>query len=242
MRHLTLKTKPPKLSIGDRVVAASYGAKAQWPAGFQLYQRGAPADGIFIVLHGHIVLRTPVKGGRGFVSTIAMAGETFGAEGLAYNGKYSTDASASDDAETLQITTEKFRALVREQPANAISLISQVMSERAILLERLQEMASLHVEDRLVASLLRLSHDVAFVREDGMLHLESQHHRLLCEMVGATRESITLAMSRMVMAGEATRDGNRVIVDPSKLQSRISSQRYDTTTPIEVVQEMGSRF
>ena len=35
----------------------AYGARATWPSGFQLYQRGAAADGVFIVLDGHVVLR-----------------------------------------------------------------------------------------------------------------------------------------------------------------------------------------
>ncbi len=238
MQYTTLNSKPPKLSIGDRISAAAYGAKAQWPAGFQLYQRGAAADGIFVVLHGHVILRTPVKGGRGFVSSIVMAGETFGAEGLADKGVYATAAHASDDVETLHLSATQFRAYLREQPANAISLIGQVMAERATLLERLQEMASLHVEDRLVASLLRLSHDVAYVGEDGMLRLDSHHHRLLCEMVGATRESITLAVSRMIMAGEAVRDGNEVVVDPVKLRSRFAAQGFDSETDLEVVREV----
>lgn len=238
MQQISLKTKPPKLSIGDRVAAAAYGAKAQWPAGFQLYPRGAPADGLFVVLHGHVILRSPVKGGRGFVSAIVMAGETFGAEGLALNGLYATSAQASGDVETLHLSAEQFRAFMREQPANAIALISQMMAERATLLERLQEMASLHVEDRLVASLIRLSQDVAYVGEDGMVRLDSHHHRLLCELVGATRESITLAISRMVMAGEAVRDGNEVIVDPVKLKDRFRAQHFDIGTEVEVAREV----
>ena len=66
-------------AIGD------YGAKAVWPAGFQIYQRGAAADGAFIVLEGHVVLRNKIKVGRGFVPVIATAGQTFGSEGLSVN-------------------------------------------------------------------------------------------------------------------------------------------------------------
>ena len=73
---------------------AAYAAKATWPAGFVVYQRGASADGMFIVLQGRIVLRSRVKAGRAFVPALARAGETFGWEGLAPNARYATDARA----------------------------------------------------------------------------------------------------------------------------------------------------
>jgi CRP/FNR family transcriptional regulator, cyclic AMP receptor protein len=232
-----VKRKTPRLALGERIAASAYGAKATWPAGFPLYQRGATADGIFIVLHGHVVLRSPIKGGRGFVSAIAMSGETFGAEGLALNGMYATDANAAEGAETLHLGTTQFRAFVREQPAHAICLMAQVMAERAALLEKLQELAALNVEERLVSALLRLSDDAAFTLEDGSLKLESAHHRLLCEMVGATRESIALALSRMVSSGVAMRGGSTFIINPRRLAERLHSARFDNVTGVDVVRE-----
>lgn len=237
MDDVAPKRKTPRLSLGERIAAAQYGAKAHWPSGFELYRRGSPADGIFIVLHGHVILRTPIKGGRGFVSAIAMSGETFGAEGLASRGTYATDARAAEGAETLHLTGEQFRAFLREQPAHAISLIGQVMAERTTLLERLHELASLNVEDRLVSSLLRLSEDSSFMLDDGALKLEAPHHRLLCEMVGATRESIALALSRMVSAGVAERSGTSFVVDTRQLSLRRANAGFDQETSVTVSRE-----
>jgi hypothetical protein len=98
----------------------------------------------------------------------------------------------------------------------------------------------MNVEERLVSSLLRLSNDVSFMLEDGTLKLEPQHHRLLCEMVGATRESITLALSRMISAGAAVRRGTTFVVSPKRLTDRVRAAQYDTATPLEVVREMGA--
>ena len=231
------KRRSPRLALGERIAASAYGAKATWPSGFPLYQRGAPADGIFLVLHGHVILRSPLKGGRGFVSAIAMSGETFGAEGIATNGRYMTDANAAEGAETLHLGTGQFRAFVREQPAHAIALIGQIMVERCVLLEKLQELAAMNVEERLVSALLRLSDDTAFTLEDGSLKLESGHHRLLCEMVGATRESIALALSRMVSTGVAMRGGSTFVVNPQLLTERMRATRFETPAAVEIVRE-----
>jgi len=237
MDDVVAKRRSPKLSLGERIAASAYGAKATWPSGFPLYQRGAPADGIFIVLHGHVVLRSPIKGGRGFVSAIAMSGETFGAEGIATSGIYATDANAAEGAETLHLGAAQFRAFVREQPTHAISLISQIMAERTALLEKLQELAAMNVEDRLVSALIRLGDDTTFTLEDGSLKLESSHHRLLCEMVGATRESIALALSRMVSAGVAVRGGSTFIINQRRLVDRLRASRLDDVHTVEVVRE-----
>lgn len=229
--------RTPRLSLSERIAASQFGAKAHWPGGFEVYRSGTAADGIFIVLHGHVVLRSPMKGGRGFVSGMAMPGETFGAEGLAPRGVYITDAKAADGVETLHLGAEQFRALLREQPAHAISLIGQVMAERSMLLARLQELASLNVEDRLASILMRLSEDTGFMMDDTTLRLNPSHHRLLCEMVGATRESIALALSRMVGGGVATRAGTCFVIDTQQLASRLHAAQFDEQTPLAVARE-----
>lgn len=141
------------LTAEEVVPIAAYGARATWPAGFQLYQRGATADGVFIVLNGHIVLRNKIKVGRGFVPVIATAGQTFGSEGLSPNSDYVTDASASEETKTLFLSGAQFRAFVREAPGQTLPLLSQIMSERAYLLEKLHELAALNVDQRLISTL-----------------------------------------------------------------------------------------
>ncbi len=216
-----------KLSADDVTALASYGARTTWPSSFQIYQRGTLADGLSVVLRGHVVLRSRVRNGRGFVPAVVIPGETFGVEGLSPEATYITDAIASDDAETLFVSGSQFRAFVRENTGQAIHVLGQLMSERAALLEKLHSMASQNVEQRLLASLLRLAADRSFLAEDGRLRLEPRHHRLLCEMVGATRESIALALSRLAMSGIAERDGVVFLVAPRGLAVHISADRTD---------------
>src|ERR1700694_4541067 len=212
-----------RLTPEEVVPIAAYGARATWPAGFQLYQRGAAADGVFIVLDGHVVLRNKIKVGRGFVPVIATTGQTFGSEGLSPNSHYVTDASASEETKTMFLSGAQFRALVRERPAQTIPLLSQIMSERAYLLEKLHELAALNVDQRLMSTLTHLSADRSFTADDGRLKLENNHHRLLCEMVGATRESIALALSRLVSAGIAERKGMTFLIEPNSLATGLGN-------------------
>ncbi len=212
-----------RLTSEEVAPVVAYGARATWPAGFQLYQRGAAADGVFIVLDGHVVLRNKIKVGRGFVPVIATPGQTFGSEGLSPDSHYVTDASASEETKTLFVSGAQFRAFVREHPGQTLPLLSQIMSERAYLLEKLHELAALNVDQRLVSTLTHLSTDRSFTAADGRLKLENNHHRLLCEMVGATRESIALALSRLVSAGIAERKGMTFLIEPHSLAASLGN-------------------
>jgi CRP-like cAMP-binding protein len=198
---------------GEEVDAiAQYGARATWPSGFQIYQRATSADGVFVLVQGRVALRSKVKSGRAFAAALVSPGETFGAEGLAPNGTYTTDARAEEECETLFLSGIRFRSFVREQPQQALALLGQIMVERTELLERLHEIATLSVEQRMLATINRLAAAGAFQREDGKLSFDPAQYRLLCELVGATRESVSVVTSRLISEGIAERDGTLLVI------------------------------
>src|ERR1700722_4583790 len=215
-----------RLSTEEMAAVAAYAARARWPIGFMVYQRGAPADGVFVVLSGRVLLRTRVKSGRGFITSVATNGLTFGGEGLATSSRngatYVTDARADDDTETLYLSGTRFSAMVRERPMHAFALVGQVMAEHATLLDKLRELATLSVEQRLVAALVRMARQKMFVDGDGGVALDAGQYRVLCELVGATRESVSLVVNRLVSEGLVERrDGGIAIAPVSELLTRM---------------------
>jgi CRP-like cAMP-binding protein len=204
-----------RLNDDERAALSAYAARAAWPSGFQIYERGAQADGVFVVLRGRVVLRSKVRAGRAFVPWVATPGETFGAEGLAPNASYTTAARADEETETMFLSSAKMRAFVREQPSHALTLIGQVMAERSALLEKLRELTTLSVEHRIVSALQRMASHGGFLHADGRVELGSANYRTLCELVGATRESVSLVLGRLGGEGLVERAGSTLFVDPS---------------------------
>ena len=211
---VAISRPPARLSPEDRDVIAGFAARATWPAGFLIYERRARADGIFIVLRGHVVLRSRVKNGRGFVPSIVGPDETFGAEGLAPSGIYGTDAIADVESETLFLGSTRMRSLMRECPQQAMSLVAQMASERVYLVDRLREVATMSVEQRLIAALVRLAGCGIFTSPDGRLELTAARYRLLCEYVGATRESVSVVLGRLAAEDLVDRTGSTTWVAP----------------------------
>jgi len=193
-----------------------------------------------MVLHGQIVLRNRLGAGRSFVPWIATVGETFGGEGLVQNGRYVSDARAEEESETLHLTTSRVSALMREQPVAALALMRQIMAERSELLERFGEHATLTVEQRLIAALLRLAQGRA--QNDGAaVPSPVLPRRLLGELVGATRESISLVLGRLTADGLVQREGNGLIItDLDGLAQRFEHSGRGAVSPLEVHDERGS--
>ena len=124
MQHRT-ELDSSTLAADECDALAEYAARATWPAGFQIYERGAAAEGVFIVLPGRVVLRSRVRAGRAFVPWVATCSERFGGEGLSPRGRYATDARADDEADTLFLNAARLRTYMREQPARALALVAR---------------------------------------------------------------------------------------------------------------------
>ncbi|MFN2398592.1 MAG: Crp/Fnr family transcriptional regulator [Gemmatimonadaceae bacterium] len=216
-----------QLTRDQRDALLEFGARTTWPAGFTIYERGASADGVFIVLSGQVVLRTPHNGGRNFIPWVAMPGETFGGEGMEAGAHYATIARTEEETETLHLSSTRFSALVRERPARALALMGQIVSERTGLLETFARHVTLSVEQRLIASLLRLSRPRNDTTGDEIgTGTISVSRRLIGEMVGATRESTSLVLGKLAAEGLVTRDGQRVaIADLNALLARFEMIR-----------------
>lgn len=241
-----------RLSSACRDSLGKYAARTTWPAGFTVYERDTLADGVFIVLYGQIVLRSQLVAGREYVPWVAAPGETFGDEGLQKAFRYVSTARAEEESETLHLSSGSFNALMREQPTLAIALVRQIVSERTSLLQKQGEHYTLTVEERLVISLIRLecsregyvATELATFR-NGSAHArlnggESEPHifsrRLLGELVGATRESISLVLARLTAEGLVRREGSGLVVtDFNRLMAKI--ENGERPSPIEIYEE-----
>ena len=212
-----------RLPREQRELISAYGASTSWPAGFTIYEQGASADGVFVVLRGQVVLRNQVSAGRSFVPWVATPGETFGGEGLERGARYASNARAEEESETLHLSGARFSALLREQPSHALALIRQMMAERTALLEKFGQYATLTVEQRLIAALIRMAQSREDDTEADNAMATVVPRRLLGELVGATRESISLVLGRLSSEGLVQRDGNGlVITDVDRLAARLA--------------------
>ena len=111
------------------------------------------------------------------------------------------------------------------------------MAERALLLDKLRELTTLSVEQRLIATLVRMANTNTFTGDDGRIVLCTARYRLLCELVGATRESVSLVLGRLTGEGVVERSGTTLFVSPSMLADRLDVGILDGDLPFMTVAE-----
>lgn len=209
-----------RLSDDQRAALGAYGARTTWPAGFAIYERDSRADGVFVVVRGSVVLRSHLSTGRTVVPWVATPGETFGEEGLLVEGRYTTSARAEEESETLHVGRTSLRAMMRELPDGALALLQQMAAERVELIERFCQHVSLTVEQRLIATMLRMTR----ASSEGSSHACAVvPRRLLGELVGATRESISLVLGRLSAEGLIRREGTGLrVLEREQLAERLA--------------------
>ena len=123
--------------------------------------------------------------------------------------------------------------MLREQPATALILLRQIMAERTALLVKFGQHAMLTVEQRLIASLVRLAQTPGYARR--CRAAPPVPRRLLGELVGATRESISLVLGRLCAEGLVRREGGGLYIsDLDKLVVRLAPA---TRTPLGEFEE-----
>ena len=112
------------------------------------------------------------------------------------------------------------------------------MAERSALLDKLRELTTLSVEQRLVATLIRMASNNTFTREDGRIVLCTSRYRLLCELVGATRESVSLVLGRLTGEGLVERKGTTLIIaPPTRLAERLDGGLADNELAFPALNE-----
>ena len=109
------------------------------------------------------------------------------------------------------------------------------------VLDKLRELTTLSVEQRLVAALQRMSAHEGFLAADGRVELCTSRYRLLCELVGATRESVSLVLGRLSAEGLVERAGSTLFVAPSsRLFERLSGSSGEDVILVQAMADKAS--
>ncbi len=116
------------LSDSDLLHIAGTSANLHWDADSTIFETGAPADALYIVLSGRVRICQPDRGQEREVASIGE-GDYFGEISLMLDRKHSRSAAAAEPTELMVIPTELFRGLLEGDSRLADHLRSR-MEER----------------------------------------------------------------------------------------------------------------
>jgi CRP/FNR family transcriptional regulator, cyclic AMP receptor protein len=115
-----LRAVPSLAPLGEETLLAILGDSANlfWPAGAEVFGRGAAADGLYIVVSGSV----QVLGVDGSELAVLGPGDFFGELSLLAGTPHRRDVVALEDAELMIVPKEAFDGLLAENAELAESI------------------------------------------------------------------------------------------------------------------------
>ena len=179
-------------------------------AGEHLIEESAAGEDIFLVLSGRISVSL-ISGGRRKTINYVRPGEILGEIGF-FTGRRSATCICEEPTEVVVIPSSALRQLISCSPAvalNVIGILVRLLRAAETEIERLTFVAVL---GRVAAVLLEHADDRGTVG----LSITS-----IAERVGATRETVSREISRLVRIGVVRRTAGRrlQVADPVRLRA-----------------------
>lgn len=184
-----------------------------------IFVQGDRADRAYALGAGSIrILQTGSDGGQTIVRFIAP-GETFGSVPLFTNHRLPADAVAAEDSVVLSWSEEELRRLIRLYPPIAMNVIEVLGARLGQLQERLRELTTQRVEQRIAHAVLRLAAQAGRDTSGGRTIAFPLRRKDVAEFSGTTLHTASRTLAAWEKAGlVASRNGCLTIRDPAGLR------------------------
>ncbi|MGY3356719.1 Asp-tRNA(Asn)/Glu-tRNA(Gln) amidotransferase A subunit family amidase/CRP-like cAMP-binding protein [Bradyrhizobium sp. GM0.4] len=161
-----------------------------------LLREGEPANGIHIILNGIVESTHAGTQGRELMLSTWEADDFVGAPYILGDHRHSWSARALGRVEALHLDQDAVRRLIAQSPPFAVALIECLGFKGETYSMLAQTLAGQKAAERLVLLLVKLCENAA-QDESGPISLGRITQANLARMIGATRQSISLILSRL---------------------------------------------
>ena len=188
-------------------------------AGEVIYRSGDPARELFVVATGKVKILDYTATGQQVVFDLLAPGESFGSLLSLGDETYSNDAQAQTFCCLLTISAETFADLIERYPRVAVAALEATAARLRESRKVVGELSGMPVEQRLAATLLKLSEKLGEQHENGLLLQIPLPQHDLAAMMGTTPESVNRSLSRF-RRGELLESGRTwlIIKDVGRLR------------------------
>jgi CRP-like cAMP-binding protein len=154
------------------------------------------ADECYLILAGRVKLSAKAANGHHMFLHACKPPELFFTEQFLRSGGPQIVGEALENCQIVAIPQAAMQRFLQNHPPACGRLLVQETALRGILLERLSEIVSLHVPERLARFLLYLGRRYGAKRADGTIHLDvGLTHLELATTIGTSRETATTLLN-----------------------------------------------
>jgi CRP-like cAMP-binding protein len=187
----------------------------------RVISRDADDRDVYLIVSGRVRVTTFSAAGRQVTFRDFGKGEHFGEVAAIDGMPRSADVVALENSLLASLTRASFGRLIREEPAIAERLLRDLAALVRRLSERVIDLSTLGVHQRLHAEVLRLAR-AAGVQGNRARIDPAPKHADLASQVSTYREQVTRELSALAKAGVLGKDGRALVVlDVARLQKMV---------------------
>jgi CRP/FNR family cyclic AMP-dependent transcriptional regulator len=186
-----------ELNEDERTRLAEIATERRYARKQLVFMEGEPREAVYFICSGSIKIFKVDEDGDEQVINLLKEGEMFPHIGFFDDGPYPASAEVIQEATLLNIRLDDFERIILESPQIAMKLMRIMGRKMMALQQRLQEMISDDVYERVVHNLLRLAEESGKQKEGTLVIEMPITHQDFANMVGASRESINRIFNRL---------------------------------------------
>ena len=185
-----------------------------------IYLPGDRAQGVHFLITGRIKISKVTRDGKELTLAYRSEGDFFGEPCLLDGGPREEMAEAMDASTTVEVSREALDELLRGDGGAAYKFGRALITRRKDLEARVEQLIFKDVGAKLAELLLNLGQEHGVSDQRGLVVGLKITHQEMANLIGSTRETVSLTLSQFKRKGLIQTEGRRVILsDPEGLRA-----------------------
>lgn len=210
------------LDEAGRAALAASARKVSLRKGQALFQQGAGADAVYLVLGGQVKILETGEDGRSVVLRVEGPGALLGLIAALGVDRYPITAQALEPAWAARWSGKDLEAVMNRFPAIALSLLPMVLGRLRELQDQYRELATERVERRVARAVMRLARNSGQRTDEGVRIDAPLTRQELAEMAGTTLFTASRLLSQWTSSGVLASRGKRLVIRQPHALARIA--------------------
>lgn len=179
----------------------SHARSARYEKGHHIFEQGESANAFFLLLDGHVRVVKVTPHGEQIIARYISSGELFGIAQAIGQDTYPANAVAAVDCVVLAWPGKIWQQTVKRYPTFATNTYAMIGTRLQDAQNRIVEMATERVEQRVASALLKLANQTGRKTDDGILIDFPISRQDISEMTGTTLHTVSRILSSWEQQG-----------------------------------------
>lgn len=169
-------------------------------------------DALYIIERGRVKVVLYGESGREMILTMFRAGDFFGEMSLLDGQPRSANVLAMEEARLLVLQREDFLRHLREAPAVAVNILSEMSMRLRKADEIIGNLALLDVYGRVARLLIDLAKTEGDTTDEGIVITTRPTQQDIASMIGTSRETVSRVLSEFQRRGFLQMQGKKIVL------------------------------